>query len=377
MKKIVFMTATRADYGKMKPVIKEVEQSKLFGVYVYVTGMHMLDQFGSTYNEVLNDKYENTYLDINYQYYQQMDLNVAGGLYNFSKYVSWVKPDMVVIHGDRQDAIAGAIVGAFNNILVAHIEGGEISGTIDESIRHAVTKFAHLHFVANDEAKNRVLQLGERPEAIFTIGSPDIDLMLSTELPSLNEALLRYGICFNEYAILLFHPVVTEIKKTGEQIKNILTALEKSSHNYIVVSPNNDLGNELITSAYGDLAQVPKFRFLPSVRFEFFLTFLKNAKYIIGNSSAGIREACVYGTPTIDIGSRQQGRYKTDVVKNIVHVEPDSVEILEAISNYQNYVARSMTYGSGGSAKKFLEIISQENIWETDKQKRFIDLSDH
>ena len=168
-KKILFITGTRADYGKIKSLMKRLDALPEYEVYIYVSGMHLIEKYGNTYKEVLKDDYKNVYIAFGQHYSSSMSYNLGNVISNLTGYVSSIKPDMIVVHGDRSDALAGAIVGALNNIIVAHIEGGEISGTIDDSIRHAITKFAHLHFVANEEAKRRLEQLGENEEYIYCL----------------------------------------------------------------------------------------------------------------------------------------------------------------------------------------------------------------
>lgn len=373
-KKIVFMSGTRADYGKIKPILRAVHTSDLFESHIFVTGMHLLEKFGSTYSEVIRDGFGTIHCDDDYYYETRMDVATANAISNFARLVRREKPDMIVVHGDRLEALAGAIVGAFNNILVAHIEGGEISGTIDESIRHGVSKFAHLHFAANDEAKKRLIQLGEPESNVFVIGSPDVDVMLGPGLPSLEEVKRHYEIPYDEFSILLYHPVVTELDQIDEQIHLLLGTLEASRCNFVGIYPNNDPGNEAIRRAYERLSHIDRFRFIPSMRFEHFLTLLKSAKFIIGNSSAGIREACVYGTPAIDIGSRQHARYNPAVLKNVTHTEYDTEMIFRAIDLASQCRFPSTHFGAGGSAEAFYETLSDAAIWTTPTQKLFRDI---
>ena len=153
----------------------------------------------------------------------------------FSEYVKKISPDMIIVHGDRIETLAGAIVGAFNNILVSHIEGGEISGTVDELIRHAVSKLSHIHFAANDDAKNRLIQLGEAEDSIFTIGSPDIQVMTSVELPTIEDVVKHYDIPFENFGVFIFHPITTELETLDDQITQIVSALIDSEKNYIII----------------------------------------------------------------------------------------------------------------------------------------------
>jgi len=237
---------------------------------------------------------------------------------------------LIVVHGDRAEALAGAIGGVTNNIFVAHIEGGELSGTIDGIFRHAISKLADFHFVANKSARNRLLQLGEDESMVYEIGSPDIDVMLSDTLPNLETVKNRYEINFDEYGILLFHPVTNELKTIRNQAREIVDSLQEVNENFIVIRSNNDPGSDYIFREFSKL-QGPRFAHIPSMRFEYFLTLLKNAKYIIGNSSAGIREAPIYGVPTIDIGTRQNGR---DSGESISNIPAEKSRILDEITNH-------------------------------------------
>jgi UDP-N-acetylglucosamine 2-epimerase (hydrolysing) len=375
MKKILFITGTRADYGKIKSLMHKVQNSENFELFIFVTGMHMLSKYGSTWKEILKDGFKNIYQFINQQENSHMDISLSNTLLGLSNYVNELKPDMIVVHGDRLEALAGAIVAAFNNIKVAHIEGGEKSGTIDESIRHAISKFSHFHFVSNVEAEKRIVQLGERPQNIFIIGSPDIDIMMSETLPSISEVKMYYEVEFNEYAILMYHPVTTEIGKLLNNVRALVDAIIESEKKYIVIYPNNDEGSQIILDEYKRLFNNPKFRIYPSIRFEYFLTLLKNCEFMIGNSSAGVREAGIYGTPTIDLGNRQVGRYHVNESINITHVEEKKVDILKSISEIRKInTYNTEVFGTGQSDEKFIDILNNIGIWDLEIQKKFIDI---
>lgn len=374
MKKIVFLTGTRADYGKIKSLMKQVESSENFELNVFVTGMHMLSMYGSTWKELEKDGFTNLYKYINQTEISHMDIALSNTLLGFSNYIHELKPDMIIVHGDRLEALAGAIVGAFNNVKVVHIEGGEVSGTIDESIRHAITKFSHIHLVSNDEAKHRIIQLGEQDENIFVIGSPDIDIMLSEQLPTLNEVKDKYGIEFDNYGILMYHPVTTEVDKLPNNVQNLVDAVLDSNKNYVVIYPNNDEGSKLILEEYRRFENNPNIRVYPSMKFEYFLTLLKNAEFMIGNSSAGIRETGVYGIPGIDIGNRQKGRYDVEKQRNLIHVNEEKDFILSAIDRVESLKTSHQSFGEGNSDQKFIEILEDERIWKLEIQKKFIDV---
>ena len=371
-KKILFITGTRADYGKMKPLMLAIKDNPKFELFIFVCGMHLSKVFGNTYEEIPKDGYKNIYIAYGLTLLPNTSINLGNTIAHLSGYVDKIDPDMIVIHGDRFEAMAGAMVGAINNKIVAHIEGGELSGTIDESIRHAISKFAHVHFVSTNQAKRRLMQMGEEEDKIYVIGSPDIDIMLSNDLPTLQSARERYDINFNPYAILMYHPVTTEYDSIGEKIKSVVDAIIDSGKNFVIIKPNNDLGSEVILNEYKRLEnQFERFRIFPSIRFEYFLTLLKNADFMIGNSSAGIRESGVYGVPTIDIGTRQS--YRGQGLKNICHVNENVDEILNAIDLVDNYRVKILAFGDGKSKERFLNIINENSFWKINIQKHFVD----
>lgn len=372
-KKIVFLSGTRADYGKMKSLMQALEKNDKFEVFVFVCGMHLSKMHGSTYREVKKDGYAHVHIAYGLQETQDASMNFGNTVSYFSGYVDKIEPDMIIIHGDRMDALAGAIVGALHNIMVGHIEGGEVSGTIDESIRHAISKFAHVHFCSTEEAGKRLMQLGEELSRIYVIGSPDIDIMMNEKLPDLKETRERYDLKFGSYSILMYHPVTTEYDSIGVNIKNVVDAVIASGRNYIVIYPNNDLGSEIILNEYRRLFNNDRFKIFPSLRFEYFLTLLKNADFIIGNSSAGIREAGIYGIPAIDIGTRQMGRYEDMGLSNIVHVSECVDEIEDAIKNFKQYKREGHVFGDGKSTERFVDIVNDPDFWNLEIQKQFID----
>lgn len=370
---ILFLTGTRADFGKLKSLISEISNHSDFNVNIFVTGMHMLSRYGMTVNEVLKAGFSNIYKFINQNCNDSMDCILAKTIIGLSDYVKEMKPDMIIVHGDRVEAMAGAIVGSLNNILVAHIEGGEVSGTIDELIRHSVSKMAHLHFVCNSEAKQRLIQLGEKESSVYVIGSPDLDIMMSNNLPSMDFAKEKYDIYFDKYSIFIYHPVTTELDHLNNNINNTIDALIESGDNYIVIYPNNDHGTDIILNNFDRLSSNNKFKIFPSINFECFLTLMKNSEFIIGNSSAGIREAPYYGIPTVNIGSRQKNRSNAT---SIINCDDDKKSILNAIKIAKNSRFEvSNNFGTGKSHALFAEILCFESTWNTEKQKAFIDIA--
>ncbi|MBK0370717.1 UDP-N-acetylglucosamine 2-epimerase [Flavobacterium agrisoli] len=371
-KKILFLTGTRADFGKIKSLIQILDDHQDFEAFVFVTGMHLQAEYGNTLIEIERCNFKNIHTFENHTHETTMDLTLAKTIEGFSNYVKTIQPDMIVVHGDRVETLAGAIVGSLNNILVSHIEGGEISGTVDELIRHSVSKLSHIHFVSNKEAEKRLIQMGEIKESVFTIGSPDIDIMFSDQLPDLDVVKAYYTIPFDKFAIVMFHPVTTEIQNMKQYAENFVSALLNDSHKYVVIFPNNDLGSQFILESYERLKNNDRFRVFPSLRFEYFLTLLKNSQFIIGNSSAGVREAPYYGIPIINIGTRQHNRA---VHADIIHVSYAEKEITQALCSIDSHEIQKTTidFGQGNSAVLFLECLQKPAVWELNHQKQFRD----
>ena len=371
-KKILFLTGTRADFGKLKSLIRKVETADGLEAHLFVTGMHMLSKYGMTAREVEKSGFKSIYKYINQNTEDTMDVVLAKTIHGLSDYAKELKPDMIVVHGDRVEAMAGATVGALNNILVSHVEGGEVSGTIDELIRHAVSKMAHIHFVCNQHAKKRLMQLGELESSIYVIGSPDIDIMNSPSLPTLEAAKERYEIPYTDYAVFMYHPVTTDVENLPHHICQTVDALLDSGDNFIVIYPNNDHGSDIIINELKRLEDHSRFRIFPSVRFEYFLTLLKNAKYMVGNSSAGVREAPFYGLPSINLGTRQTNRAKANSILNSVE---DSQQILAKIQELKaGTYTPEYEFGDGRSNELFIKALTGEQVWTVCRQKQFVDI---
>lgn len=372
MKNILFITGTRADFGKIKPLIKAVELNPRYSCNIFVTGMHLLDKYGKTIREIERENFNNIFPFFNQssETSRLMDHVLANTIKGLSFYVTENRTDLIVVHGDRIEALAGAIVGALQGIRTAHIEGGEVSGTVDELIRHAVTKLAHKHFVASERNKQRLLQMGENEADIYVIGSPNIDIMLGDSLPKKEEVFARYGIDFDTYSIFTYHPVVTELDRLEKNIDEVVSGIESTTRNYIVIYPNNDKGSEIIFNRIKQLKNNKRFKIFSSVQFESFLILLKNADMIVGNSSSGIHEAPVFGVPTINIGTRQNNRFMSDSITN---VPEDRVLIQNAINRISKRYQPIYEYGHGNSAQLFIEALQNDYFWSSSLQKTFVD----
>lgn len=374
MKNVMFLSGTRADYGKLKPLIRTLQEDSHYNVGIFVTGMHLLDRYGKTWHQIIEDFRELSIWPFPNQVDGDRPDEIFGRtLTGVTDAIHTFRPNLLVIHGDRIEALAGATAALFTNTLVAHIEGGEVSGTLDEMIRHSVTKLSDLHFVSNIIAHRRVVQLGEPASRVYEIGSPEADIMLSDTLPNLNETLNRYGIPFHDYAILIFHPVSTELKTIQNQTRNVVEFALKSQDNFVLIEPNNDPGNNIIREEFERVSSNTNFRLLPSMRFEYFATLLKNAKYIIGNSSSGVREAQLYGTPCINVGTRQNGRIRST---NVLSVAANLADMLNARRSALKIPRKeTVAFGRGESGVNFKRVLDDPSTWFIAKQKEFVDVT--
>ncbi len=371
-KKILFVTCTRADYGKLKSLIINIQKNNNFISRVFVSGMHNMKRYGSTYEEIVKDKINGIYRYSNLIKNMRMDEILTSTMKGFSSFLIKYNPDLVIVHGDRIEPLACALSSLLNNFLVAHIEGGEVSGTVDEMLRHSISKISHLHLVSNKTARKRLIQMGENKRYIFEVGSPDVDLILNKNLPKIEPTKKRYDIRFNDFGISIIHPVTTNIKNLKKESEIFFSALVKTNLNYIIIFPNNDLGSEIILEEIYKLKNNSKFRIFQSIRFEHYLTLLKNSRFVIGNSSSGIMQAPYYGITTINIGTRQSNRLKTKLIKNISFNEKEIIKTINQIKNRK--IIKRKFFGEGNSAKKIEKLLLSNKIWNISKQKNFIDL---
>ncbi len=375
-KKIIFVSATRADYSKQKNLIKLIQKKKYFKTYIFISGMHTMKKYGETWRELKKDKIKNLYKFSNQQKNTSPN-DIFKNTFNlFGKFCNKVRPDLVILHGDRIETLACAVSCSLNNIKIGHIEGGELSGTLDEMIRHSVSKLSNHHFVSNKISKNRLIQMGENKNDISIIGSPDLDIALSKNLPSIFEVKQRYLIKFNKYSIFLFHPVFSEVEEVKIQIINLLKAAMLSKLNYVIILPNNDLGSNIIYEEILKLKKNKNFKIIKSMRFEFYLTLLKCSQFIIGNSSSGIIEAPYTNTFCINVGTRQNKRIsKNPMIINTNYQTKNILNTIKLVLNHKNIKKKINTkyFGNGRSAELFIRKLKDKNLWKKNTQKYFID----
>jgi UDP-N-acetylglucosamine 2-epimerase (hydrolysing) len=369
-KKLLFVTGTRADFGKLEPLARAAQQAG-FEIGFFITGMHMMKRYGETRLEVKRFAGAEFFEFVNQREGDALDFILSKTILGFSDFVHEHRPDLVIIHGDRVEALAASIVCAMRYIPSAHIEGGEVSGTIDESIRHCNTKLCATHFVSSDAARQRVLALGEAPDRVYNIGSPELDTHARPSGVTLEEVKARYAIPFDDYGIVIFHPVTSEVDTIGAQAKSLFACLVASDKHFVVIAPNNDPGTDEIFAVIEGLPK-ERFRLIPSMRFNYFSELMKNAAVMVGNSSAGVREAPFLGLPSLDVGTRQNTR---GVAKSISSANAtDRQTVSEFLRNaWAQRCEASTDFGGGDAARRFVEILQSKDYWTLPDQKVFIE----
>jgi UDP-N-acetylglucosamine 2-epimerase (hydrolysing) len=368
---LLFLTGTRADFGKLEPLAAAARDAG-HRVTFFVTGMHMMDRYGLTKHEVQRMAGVTVHEFLNQRPNDPQDITLAKTVQGFSDYVTEHRPDLIVVHGDRVEALAGALVAATNYIRSAHVEGGEVSGTIDEVFRHCNTKLCTHHFVSSEAAARRVMALGEPEDSIHVIGSPELDFHARPSGVTLQDVQARYAIPFADYGIAVFHPVTSEQATMGAQAQALFGALAQSGRAFVVIAPNNDPGSEAIFAVLDGLPK-DRFRVLPSMRFAHFSELMKNAACMVGNSSAGVREAPFLGLPSLDVGTRQSNR--SDAPSVVACQAFDSAAIAEFLANRWGRGAdRHDGFGSGSAAERFAAVLADPAFWARGLQKTFRDI---
>lgn len=380
MKKIAVVTATRAEYGILRPLIYRLQKETEFELQLIVTGMHLSEKYGNTQVEIEKDKIPvfrkiPILEDGNSAY--DVSVTMANALCRFAGYFRDEKPDMVIVLGDRTE-ILGICAAAMNEgIPIAHLHGGELTeGAVDDCIRHAVTKMSYLHFTASETYRNRVIQLGESPDRVFNVGALGVENILHTQLFSYEDMCREIGIPNDQkYVVVTFHPVTQEPGEEQHQTQELIVAMkEKSGYFYLITKANADAGGQRVNELLENFSErVPNAKLVSSLGMVRYLSALKYSEFALGNSSSGIIEAPALGIPTVNIGERQRGRLMADT---IVQCKPEKELILEAMDEAAVMPHKVSTlYGDGETSAKIVTIL--KNFLFCNKinlKKRFYDL---
>jgi len=363
MRKIFVVIERRADYSRYRPILQKLKHDPFFQIHLVVTGICLLDKHGKDINYIKEDGFEiNAEIpmfeekgeDSGAEMVRSMSRVLCGLVDELEK----AKPDIVLSGFDIGANFAVTVAAAHMNIPVAHIQGGEVTGSIDESLRHAMSKFAHIHFPATELSKQRLIRMGEKPESIYVVGCPSIDVLVNT--PYLPKADIEKALDIDlskPTLLMIQHPVTTEWMNSFDQIKETIEAVKESKVQCVVLLPNNDAGYSKII----EYIKSNGVKWFPSLPTEIFINLYRNVGALIGNSSSGIHETPTLKIPAINIGTRQQGRERAG---NVIDVPYDKIKILEAINkalfdtDFRNYVGNIKNpYGEGNSAERIVQIL--------------------
>lgn len=386
LKKICFVVFSSANYNSIKSLMLEVKKNKNLKLQLIVGSSATNDKYGDVYNRIIKDGY-NVDFKIENQFgtteLSSMVKTTAIAMIELSECFNKLNPDLVFTVGDRHETISTAITASYMNILVAHTMGGEITGTIDETVRHSVTKLSNLHFVSNNDSFKRVVKLGENKKYVYNVGCPRNDILkkIVKKKDFKNEFKIISSIGVgdyseinqnDEYIVVLQHPVTTEINKTKKSIQSILKAIIKLNKKNIIIWPNSDAGSDEISKEiriFREKGLLKNTKIIKNLPIELYIPLIKNSKCLIGNSSSAIRDGSFLGIPAVNIGTRQNGRLR---YKNVIDANLDTEDILKKIKkNYGKKFKKSNIYGNGEAGKKIVNIIQKLNKFSTQKINQF------
>ena len=380
-RRVCVVTGGRADYGLLYWPMKELQASPHFTLQVAATGMHLSPEFGGTVAAIEQDGFP---LDARVEMLLSSDTpvgiakSIGLGVIGFADAFARLKPDLLLVLGDRFEILAAAQAALVARLPIAHLCGGDVTeGAFDEAIRHSITKMAHLHFATNEAAARRLRQLGEDPRRVFTVGSPGIDYIRRVPPLARAEAARETGLDLGRKLLLVtFHPATLGSGSAVAEFEQLLAALDDVGPNVTlaITMPNADTdGRALARRLEGFVAGRANTRAFAALGSRLYLSLLHHADAIVGNSSSGLYEAPTIGTPTVDIGDRQQGRLKAD---SVISCAPERAAIGAAIAEALRRGKRVVTnpYGDGDSARRIVEILASFGDFPALTKKRFFDL---
>lgn len=372
MKKICVVTGTRAEFGLLKQLLVCIKSSIKLRLQLIVTGSHLSPKFGMTKNEILDCGFKidaEVDMQLGGDSPKNLTASIAIGIDGMTKAFSELKPDLVLVLGDRYELLCVVIPALFNRIPIGHIHGGErTEGLMDETIRHSVTKFAHLHFVAHEEYRRRVIQLGENPSRVFTVGGLGIDAIDTVDLFSREELEESLDFKFQDRNLMVtFHPVTLDPASARTEVLNLLNCLGKLERTGIIFTmPNADADNDFIAQKIKDFCEGNEnAKWFDSIGQQRYLSCLNLVDGVVGNSSSGLLEAPSFGVGTVNIGDRQKGRIAGD---SVIHCGHTMEEIDAAIhrlfdpSFQETLGAHLNPYGSPGASQRILELLEKTEI---------------
>jgi UDP-hydrolysing UDP-N-acetyl-D-glucosamine 2-epimerase len=376
-RKILYISGTRADYGLMQSVLREIEKHPKLELELIATGMHLMLEFGMTINEIKKDGFKIHEIAATYEKDSKESMaNFVGKFIQLlTKKVTEINPYMILLLGDRGEMLAGAIVGAYLTIPVAHLHGGEITSTVDEFLRHAITKLAHIHFSATENSAKRIIKMGEDPSNVFVVGAPSLDSILNENLVEPTKLSEEYNLDLSKPVLLVVqHPVTMAVNDAPDHIRETLEAILELKHQAVLIYPNADAGGRKMIEVIKEYEKYPFIKAFKSISHKEYLSLMRIASVFIGNSSSGIIEAPSFGLPVVNIGSRQEGRQRAE---NVIDVDYDKEQIKAAIKkalydeDFKEKVKNCKNpYGDGKAGIRIADILSKIKIDKNLLQKR-------
>lgn len=365
-RKIAYISGTRADYGLMRSVLYQIHTHESLSLDIIVTGMHLMDEFGMTVDEIKKDGFNYHIVDVRYadDTKESMALFIGEFIQRLTPLIRTINPDIILVLGDRGEMLAGAIVGAYLSIPVAHIHGGEVTSTVDDLARHAITKLSHIHFPATEESAGRIIRMGEDPSRVFVVGAPGLDQILHESLIEVEEIEKKYHLNFSNYVLLVVqHPVTLEVNQASAQIRETLEAISFFQYQTVIIYPNADAGGRAMIDVIKEYEHLPFIRAYKNIPHKDYLSLMRYSSVLIGNSSSGIIEAPSFGIPVINIGSRQQGRERGNNIVDVGYNRESIVSAIDCVLNndsYKNKIKlKNNPYGNGSSGKKIVHTLSE------------------
>jgi len=369
MKKIMILTGSRGEWGYIRPIMNLIKRRDDIKAVLVVTNMHLLPSYGNSYKEIENDGFKIDYrvhmsLEGSSHYTQAKSLGII--LSSLPDIIENEKPDWVLLAGDRGEQLMGAIAASYTYTPVAHIQAGELSGNIDGMTRHSIGKLVHMHFAANQDAADRLIKLGEEAFRVFNVGAPQIDEIVQYQYTELVEIENKLGLDLSKgYILAVMHPVTEEANKAGEQAETFVKALNKFDTPKVVIFPNNDAGSNSVKRAL-NAYRIGSYYMYANLKREDYLGLLKNCLCIVGNSSSGLLEAPTFKKAAVNIGRRQNLRFRG---MNVIDVAFNEKEIYEAINkaislDFKQELAKNCInpYGDGRSSERILDLLINTSI---------------
>lgn len=374
MRKILYVTGTRADYGLMRHALGVIALQSGLKLEVAVTGMHLMREFGMTVKQIRKDGFKIRRIDAVYDGDDQGAMARFTGKFIllFTQKLKVIKPDIILVLGDRAEMLAAATAGVYSGLPVAHIHGGDISSTVDEISRHAITKLAHLHFPATGVSASRIARMGEERWRIHTVGAPGHDGITAQARHTKNDLAKKFQLDLSRPLILAVqHPVTSEISAAGGQMRETMEALRKLKVQAVVVFPNADAGSRKMIQVIERYRKLPFLRIYKNIPRDEFLSLMKFASVMLGNSSSAIIEAAAFGLPVVNIGTRQEGRERA---KSVIDCGCDCAKIIKAVRSCMRRRSsghkQDNPYGAGNAGKKIARILKNIPIDKRLLQKR-------